>query len=63
MRSKGRAGENALKKGRATKGGVRKRTAMAAGTGQPITTDDGRSEVGAIRNKWVEIRKVGLGCW
>ena len=46
--SKGRASEKAPKKGRVAKGGVKKLATTAATTGQPISADEGRPEVGVV---------------
>ena len=48
MGSKGRASEKVPPKRRPRKGGVKRRVAAAAATGQPITPNDGKQEVGAI---------------
>ena len=52
--SKGRASEKAPKKWRIAKGGVKRQAAATVATGQPITPDDGRQEVGAFVGGIVE---------
>ena len=52
--NKGRASEEAPRKGRLAKGGVKRRVAAAVATGQPISSDDGRHEVETVVSGIVE---------
>ena len=46
--NKGRASEEAPRKGRLAKGVVKRRAAAAVATGQPITPDDGKNEIETV---------------